>query len=237
MTLKEHVALIPGATGAVGKAVTQAFLFHGATVVAPFLSAGSFQELASRVGEAGERPLGIQTDLLKPQSIQYAVGEALNKTGRIDSLVNLVGGFVGGQPVAQTDDEIWNQMLALNLTSAFLVTRAVLPHMLERGRGSIVHISSRAAVEPFPAASAYIASKAGLIAFTRALASEVAGTGVTANVIVPGTLDTPANRRNMPRADFSKWVPPEALAHAILFLVSEGAQQINGAQVPVYGAA
>ena len=237
MALEGHVALITGATGGLGEVVTRTFLSHGATVVVSYRSPDSWGRLVQGFGPVRTRLHGVQADLLSADSIRRAVAEALKVAGHIDSLVNLVGGFAGGQPVAEADEETWHRMLGLNLTSAFLISRAVLPHMLGRNRGRIVHVSSRAAVEPFPKAAAYIASKAGVIALTRAIAAEVSGSGVTANVILPGTMDTPANRRNMPRADFSKWVRPQSLANAILFLVSEEAGEVNGAQLPVFGAA
>ncbi|MBI4465191.1 MAG: SDR family oxidoreductase [Acidobacteria bacterium] len=235
MSLENHVAFMPGATGGLGRAVTQAFLSQGATVVVPLHTPAAFQQLVERAGAAAERLVGIQADLTNPASAQQAVEAALHKAGRIDSLVNLVGGYAGGKSVAETEDKVWNRMLALNLSSAFWLSRAVLPHMLERNQGRILHIASRAAVEPFASACAYIASKAGLVALTRAIAVEVAGRGITANVILPGTLDTAANRQSMPKADFSEWVRPESLAHTILFLVSDQAQEINGALIPVYG--
>ena len=236
MALEGHVALITGATGGLGKAVTEAFLTHGATVVVSYRSPDSFGHLVQGLGPIGSRLRGVQADLSSAESIRQAVAETLQITDHVDSLVNLVGGFAGGQPVAATDEETWHRMLGLNLTSAFLISRAVLPHMLQRNKGRIVHVSSRAAVEPFPKAAAYIASKAGVIALTRAIAAEVAGSGVTANVILPGTIDTPANRKSMPKADFSKWVRPQSVANAILFLVSEEAGEINGARLPVFGA-
>lgn len=236
MSLEGHVAFLTGATGALGHAVTGRFLSKGATVIASYRTAESFQQLVQQLGPGvGAQLSGVEADLTNSESIRQAVAEVLRRAGRIDSLVNLVGGYAGGQPVPQTDEALWDHMLRLNLTSAFLLTRTVLPHMLAKRRGRIVHISSRAAVEPFAGAAAYIASKAGLIALTRAVAAEVSGSGVTANVVLPGTMDTPANRASMLRADFSQWVPPQSVAQAILFLVSDEAGGINGAQVPVFG--
>lgn len=236
MSLQGHVAFVTGATGALGHAVTAAFLDKGATVVASFRTAESLDQLRRRIGEPAARLSGVEVDLSSGERIQQAVAEVLHRAGRIDSLVNLVGGYAGGQPVQQMEEALWSHMLSLNLTSAFLITQAVLPHLLANKRGRIVHVSSRSAVEPFAGAAAYVASKAGLIAFTRAVAAEVAGSGVTVNVVVPGTIDTPANRSSMPRANFSKWVPPQAIAEAILFLASEEAGAINGAALPIFGS-
>ncbi|MBI3698084.1 MAG: SDR family oxidoreductase [Acidobacteria bacterium] len=164
------------------------------------------------------------------------VEAVLDWGGRIDALVNLVGGYTGGPPLHQIEDATWNRMLELNLTSAFVLSRAVLPHLLERRSGRIIHTASRGAVEPFAGGAAYIVAKAGVVVLTRSIAAEVAGTGVTANVLLPGTIDTAANRAGAPGADYSKWVRPAALAETILFLISDAAREINGAAIPVYGS-
>jgi NAD(P)-dependent dehydrogenase (short-subunit alcohol dehydrogenase family) len=156
----------------------------------------------------------------------------IRKEGRVDALVNLVGGFAMGRAV-ETDVSLWHRMLTMNLTAAFFLSKAVLPHMVERGSGRLVHVAARAAVEPFPGAAAYVVSKAGLAAFIRALAAELAGSGVTVNGVLPTTIDTPANRTSMPDADPSKWVKPESIAQLIGFLASDDAGQINGALIPV----
>jgi NAD(P)-dependent dehydrogenase (short-subunit alcohol dehydrogenase family) len=121
----------------------------------------------------------------------------------------------------------------MNLTAAFLLSKAVLPHMSGRRTGRIVHVAARAAVEPFPGAAAYVVSKAGLAALIRTLATEVAGSGVTVNGVLPTTIDTPANRAAMPNVDPSQWVKPESIAQLIGFLVSDGAGQVNGALIPI----
>lgn len=226
MPLDNQVVLLTGATGGLGRTVTERILLAGARVVSTY-----HREAPS----PADRLLAVPADITDSASITQAVEAALDRAGRIDALVNLVGGYTGGPLVHQTDEATWNRMLELNLTSAFLISRAVLPHMLQRGSGRIVHTASRGAVEPFSGGAAYIVSKAGVAALTRAIAAEVAGAGITANVILPGTIDTPANRAAMPGADYSKWVRPLALAETILFLLSDAAREINGALIPVYG--
>jgi NAD(P)-dependent dehydrogenase (short-subunit alcohol dehydrogenase family) len=152
--------------------------------------------------------------------------------GRIDALANLVGAFATGRLV-ETDAGLWHRMLTTNLTAAFLLTKAVLPHMSERRNGRIVHVAARAAVDPFPGAAAYVVSKAALTALIRALGTETAGSGITVNGVLPTTIDTPANRTAMPDADHSKWVKPDSIATLIGFLVSDGVGQINGALIPI----
>jgi NAD(P)-dependent dehydrogenase (short-subunit alcohol dehydrogenase family) len=188
------------------------------------------------VPPAAERLEAIQADVTDAASVARAVETAVARAGRIDALVNLVGAWAGGPLVHETDDATWRRMLDVNLNSAFLLSRAVLPHLLRQGAGRLVHVGSRAAVEPFPGGVAYIVAKAGVVALTRAIATEVAGRGITANVILPGTIDTATNRAANPTADYRQWVRPEALAETILFLLSDAAREINGAVIPVYGS-
>lgn len=225
--MNNQVVILTGATGGLGRTVTERLLSAGARVFAPY---------TREAPATADRLQGVQADLSTDEGAKRAVEKALAWGGRIDALVNLVGGYAGGPLVHETDDAAWNRMLDLNLGCAFLLSRAVLPHLLAQHSGRIVHIGSRAAAEPFPGAAGYIVSKAAVVALTRAIATEVAGSGITANVILPGTIDTPANRAASPGADFSKWVRPSALADTILFLLSDSAREINGAAIPVYGS-
>ncbi len=179
----------------------------------------------------------MAADLTVPAEAELAVRKVIESSGKIDVLLHLTGGFAGGKPVAQTDDTAWNRMLGLNLHTAIHMARAVLPHMLEAGKGRIVAIGSRTGVEPAAGLSAYGVSKAALIALVRTIAAEVRNSGVTANVILPSVIDTPANRTASPAADFTKWVQPESIARLLLFLASDAAADINGAVIPIYGRA
>src|SRR2546428_13839680 len=156
---------------------------------------------------------------------------------RCGVLQDVVGGWKGGLPLHETPVEEWEGMLTLNLTSAFLCSRAVLPHMLERKSGRIVNISSRTAVVPAPRQAAYSAAKAGVIALTRTLAEEVKASGINVNYVLPSLLDTEANRKAFPKADYRNWVTPDDLARVLAVLVSDGSSQITGAAIPVYGRA
>jgi len=146
-----------------------------------------------------------------------------------------VGGFAGGQTVAATDDATWQRMLDMNLNSAFYAMRAALPALLAAGRGRIVAVGSKTAIEPVATLSAYGVSKAGLVALVRTLALELKGTGITANAVLPSVIDTPANRAADPGADFSKWVAPESIAKLILWLASDATADVNGAVIPILG--
>ena len=155
---------------------------------------------------------------------------------KIDALIHVAGGFAGGAPIHETDDDTWEKMLLLNLKAAVNILRAVLPGMRERKHGRIVAIGSRAAVDPAANIAAYSASKAALVSLMKTAALENSKLGITANVILPGTIDTPANRGFNPGGDYSSWVSPQKLADLALFLASDAASEITGAAIPVYGA-
>lgn len=223
MRLEGKVVLIAGGSGALGQTVAPAFAQAGAQVIVV-----DHNPPASPV----EGRLAMKADVTDEADIRRLVAEVIQKVGRIDCLINLVGAFATGR-VEETDLALWQRMLSLNLTSAFLLSKAVLPHMTQRRSGRIVHVAARAAIEPFPGAAAYIVAKSGLVALIRTLATELTGSGVTINGVLPTTIDTPANRKSMPDVDPSKWVRPESIAQTLIFLASEEAGQVNGGLVPV----
>ncbi len=225
----DRTVLITGANGGLGRAVTKTFLEAGATAAGVYLPGPPPVE--------HERFFGIEADLSTPEGAAAAVERARSRTGRLDALIHLVGGFAGGKPVAETDDATWKRMLDMNLNSAFYAMRASLPALLGAGRGRIVAVGSRTAVEPVAGLSAYGVSKAALVALVRTVALEVKDTGVTANAVLPSVIDTPANRAANPKADFTKWVKPGSIAQLILWLASDAAADVNGAIIPIYGKA
>jgi NAD(P)-dependent dehydrogenase (short-subunit alcohol dehydrogenase family) len=227
--LDQKVALITGAKGGLGNFVTEAFLEAGATVVG-----------VSRSIQASDFPharfAAMPAELSSGEAARRLADEVAARFQKIDILVHLVGGFAGGKPVHQTDDETFEHMLDVNLKSAFYMARAVLPHMRNRGGGRILAIGSRAAVEPSPGAGAYAASKAALVSLIRTIATENKDRGISANVILPGMMDTPLNREFDPKADYSKWVQPGQVASLLLSLASDAMPQVSGAAIPIYGA-
>ncbi|WP_447985162.1 SDR family NAD(P)-dependent oxidoreductase [Nitrospira sp. Nam74] len=223
MAVDGKVVVIAGGRGGLGQTVTSAFAKAGARVIVIDRHAAS---------QPGADELGIDADVTDETSVARAVSQVLDHAGRLDCLVNLVGGFAAGRLV-ETSPATWNTMLSLNLTAAYVLSRAVIPHLSAAGNGRIIHIAARAGQDPFPGAAAYITSKAGLIALIRVLALELTGSGVTINGVLPTTIDTPANRTSMPGADHSKWVKPDAIAEVLIFLASDAAQGINGALIPV----
>ncbi|MEP6887805.1 MAG: SDR family NAD(P)-dependent oxidoreductase [Nitrospirales bacterium] len=223
MQLNGQIVLIAGGSGALGQTVAPACVRAGAHAITADRNPPSEQVAGWSA---------MKADVTDEADVRRLVNEVIRKTGRIDALVNLVGGFAMGR-VGETDASLWHRMLTMNLTAAFLLSKAVLPGMVERGAGRIVHVAARAAVEPFPGAAAYIVAKSGLVALIRTLSLEQAGSGVTVNGILPTTIDTASNRASMPNADTSKWVKPESIAQLVVFLASQEAGQVNGALIPI----
>jgi NAD(P)-dependent dehydrogenase (short-subunit alcohol dehydrogenase family) len=223
-----RVVLITGAKGGLGTSVTRAFLAAGAMV------AGSSKTIRDS-DFSNPRFAAIPADLTVAESARELVDATIARFAKIDALVHVMGGFAGGEPIPETNDETWDLMMNLNLRAAFNVLRAVIPHMRRAGRGRIVAISSRQAVEPAANLSAYNTSKAALVALIRTVALENEDAGITANTILPGTMNTEGNRQASPGADPAKWVQTEHVAGIAAFLVSDAGAEITGAAIPVYG--
>ncbi|MFY9550957.1 MAG: SDR family NAD(P)-dependent oxidoreductase [Thermoanaerobaculia bacterium] len=164
------------------------------------------------------------------------IDDVVARHGRVDALVNAVGGYAGGQKLWEHDASLLDRMLDVNLRSGYVLARAVVPAMLAQGNGAIVNVASKAAFEHGAGIAAYAASKAAAMAMLDSLAEELKGTGVRANSIVPSIIDTEVNRKAMPKANFAKWPKPEEIARVILFLCSDDAGVIHGAAIPVYGS-
>jgi NAD(P)-dependent dehydrogenase (short-subunit alcohol dehydrogenase family) len=239
LLLKDKVALVTGASGALGSAVVKLLLDQGALVVAAYRNAQKFKELAESTGEGKTALSGVEADVTLETGVERLLGEAIRKHGRVDVLLNLAGGYLGGQEIAQTQEKDWDFLIDLNLKSAFLCSRAVLPFMMKENYGRIVSVAARPAVEKKGRvkSGAYAVSKAGVVVLMETIAEEVKKFNITANCIVPSTIDTPENRRDIPAGDFSKWVKPEDIAAVVLFLASEFASVTSGAAIPVYGKA
>ena len=220
--------LVTGASGGLGTYVTQAFLDAGATVIGTSRKIQQ-SDFTSPAFAAVSKEISTQT------GATALLNTVVERFGRLDVLAHTVGGFAAGQPVVDTDDATFQRMLDLNLYSFFYVLRATIPALRRSGRGRIIAIGSRAAVEPGAGVGAYSASKAAMVSLVKTVAAENRDAGVTANVVLPGTMDTTANRAAMPGSDFSKWVQPANVASLTVWLASDAAKDINGAVIPVYG--
>jgi NAD(P)-dependent dehydrogenase (short-subunit alcohol dehydrogenase family) len=232
----EAVGLVAGGTGGLGRAVTLELLSEGAVVATTYRTQTEFDALVAAAGANATRLEGHRVDVTDEAATRGLVEAVVARHGRLDALVNTVGGYAGGIELAELDTTVLDHLLALNLRSGYALARAVLPAMLSAGRGSIVNVAAKAALEPSARAAAYAASKAAALALMSALAAETTGTGVRVNSVLPSVIDTAANRKSMPKADFTKWPKPEEIARVILFLCSNDSAVIHGAAIPVYGA-
>lgn len=228
-------ALVAGGTGGLGKAVTLLFLKAGAKVAVTYVKEDELALLRNEASDYAGSVTAYSVNVTDDASVQSAVNTLVANHGRIDVLVNTVGGYAGGLKLWETDPKVFSQMLDLNLRSGYLLARNVVPIMLKQKSGAIVNIAAKAAIDHAAGASAYAASKAAAIAMMDCLAEDLKGTGVRVNSVLPSIIDTPANRRAMPEANFAKWPKPEEIARVILFLCSDQARLIHGASIPVYG--
>ncbi|HEY9597958.1 MAG TPA: 3-oxoacyl-ACP reductase FabG [Cyanophyceae cyanobacterium] len=230
--MKGQQVLLTGGTGGLGMGVTATVLAQGAEVTIPYYNEQEVERLKGMLPATEfERIRFVSADI----SQESVVEQLVNDLGRVDVLIHLVGGFSMGNTHEYSFDA-WKKDFDLNLNTTFLVCKHSLRKMLEHGYGRIVTVGSRGAVEPVGQLAAYCASKAGVVALTKAIADETKGTNITANVVLPSVIDTPANREAMGTQDVDKWVKPESLAQVICFLASEAAKDVRGAAIPVYGS-
>jgi NAD(P)-dependent dehydrogenase (short-subunit alcohol dehydrogenase family) len=226
--MQNRVVFITGAKGGLGSFVTKRFLASGATVV------GASRTISREdFPEANFVPLSV--DFTKPEAVREAINAVARTHNGLDVLVHVLGGFAGGQTVAEMDDSTWEQMRDLNLTSAFYVLRAAIPHLRKSRKGRIVAVGSLTAIAPHAGLGAYVTFKSALTTLIQTVALENKDAGLTANTVLPGTMDTPGNRKSMPSADFSKWVNPADVAELIAWLADERSGHVTGNTFPIEG--
>jgi NAD(P)-dependent dehydrogenase (short-subunit alcohol dehydrogenase family) len=226
--LTGKIALVTGANGGLGIHVTKSLLDAGFTVVG----------LSPRIRQSDfDSPdfIALSATLDSLDAAKKAVASVIARHAKIDVLAHLVGGFTGGQPVAVMDDATWQNMFEANVNAAFHILRAVIPEMRKAGGGRVIAIGSRMAEEPVATIGAYSASKAALVSLIKTVALENKDAGITANAILPGTIDTPANRKAIPGADVSTWVQPASIASLIVWLAGDAGKDVTGAAIPIYG--
>jgi len=236
MNFHDKIVLIAGGTGGLGREVTMAFLEAGARVMVTYRREEEFAAVVSSAERIGATPPdGAAVDVTDAAAVEKFVASMVAKYGRIDILVNAIGGYAGGTNLWEVDPRVYDQMLQLNLKAGFVLAGIVVPVMIRQNRGWIVNIASKAAVDHGAGGGLYAASKAGALALFDSLAAEVKPYNINVNSVLPSIIDTTANRKAMPEADFSKWPKPEEIARVVLFLCSEEARVIHGAAIPVYG--
>jgi NAD(P)-dependent dehydrogenase (short-subunit alcohol dehydrogenase family) len=236
MDFHDKVVLIAGGTGGLGREVTMAFLEAGASVMVTYRTAEEFAAVVSSAERTGAKPPeGAAVDVTDAAAVEKSMASFVAKYGRIDILVNAVGAYAGGTNLWEMDPRVYDQMMQLNLKAGFVLSRIVVPVMIRQNRGWIVNVASKAALDHGAGGALYAASKAGALALFDSLAAEVKPYNINVNSVLPSIIDTAANRKAIPGADFSKWPKPEEIARVILFLCSEEARVIHGAAIPVYG--
>lgn len=228
-----QTVLVTGGTGALGSAAVRAFLQEGANVAVTYRTPREYDALQSSVAADPARLRGHQIDVTNEAAMSRLAAAIDAEFHRLDVLVNSAGGYSGGPKLWEIESAVLERMLDLNLRSAFVTSRSVLPILLRQGRGCIVNVAAKAAVDQPGGAGAYVASKAAALAMMHSLAMDLKGTGVRVNSVLPNIIDTAANRRDMPQANFANWTKPEDIARVILFLCSDDARAINGAALPV----
>jgi NAD(P)-dependent dehydrogenase (short-subunit alcohol dehydrogenase family) len=229
------VVLVAGGTGGLGRAVSLAFLEEGAHVFVTYRKQEELDALKKLAADNASRLDGSSIDVTDEAAVAKLVEGIVRQHGRLDAMVNTVGGYVGGVKLWELDTKLFDQMLALNLRSGYALSRAAVRVMLKQGSGAIVNVAAKAAIDHGAGAAAYAASKAAAVALIDSLAEDLKGTGIRVNSVLPSIIDTEINRKAMPKADFSKWPKPEEIARVIVFLCSDGAKVIHGAAVPVFG--
>jgi NAD(P)-dependent dehydrogenase (short-subunit alcohol dehydrogenase family) len=229
--MQDNVVVVTGGLGTLGRAVARAFETAGSRVAVIDHTAVP----AADAAKASDRYLPVgQVDLTQLEHAERAMQSIVAKFGRIDVLVNIAGGF-RWQTLADGDLAGWDQMYAVNLKTAVVASKAAVPFILKSAAGRVINIGAAAAAKAAAGMGAYAASKSGVLRLTESLSEEVKDRGVTVNAVLPGTIDTPQNRKDMPDADKSKWVVPEAIAEVVVFLASSAARAVTGAAIPVFG--
>ena len=235
MDFQGKVAIVTGGSGALGSAVALDLAQHGALVAVPYTREEHWAEVQANAGAAAENLWGAKADFTKAADVERFVADVISRSSRVDFLVCIAGGFAAGK-IHETSEEIWDRMFDMNLRTAYLAVHAVVPCMIQQNFGRIITTSSAAILNGGGAGvAAYAVSKGAVRQFTEILASELKGFNIHAHCILPGTMDTKANRRDMPKADFSQWVTLPDVANVIRFLLGDDARAVRSVSMPVLG--
>lgn len=229
------VVLVTGAAGNLGQAVSRAFFQYGAFIVLADRSPDRLAQIYPDLASSPQVLFATPFELVDPDSVHSLVERVVERYGRLDILVNTVGGYRAGEPVHETPIDTFDLMLNINVRTAFMISQAVIPVMLAQAAGKIIHVSSKAGLAGAANNAAYSAAKSALIRLTESMAAELKSHSINVNCVLPGVIDTPQNRAAMPHADIAKWVTPDEIANVILFLASDESRAIQGAAIPVTG--
>ena len=237
MTLENQVAIITGSVGNLGTATARRFQQAGSKTVLVDRSVDRVREAFKEIADSPNHLLAGGVDLADPASLGKLIEQTIARFGRVDTLVNTVGGYRGGKPVHESDLADWDFLFNINVRTTLLCCRAVIPQMLKQGGGKIINVASRDGLNGSAGYAAYSASKSAVLRLTESLSNELKGSNINVNCVMPGTIDTPQNRKALPKANHAKWIDPAAIADVIAFLASDAARAVNGASVPVFGKA
>ena len=235
MNLQNKVTIITGAVGNLGTATARLFQQAGAKTVLVDRSPDRVREAFKDIADSPDHLFAGGIDLSDAASLGKLIEQTLGKFGRVDALVNTVGGYRGGKPVHEADLTDWNFLFNVNVRTTLHCCRAVIPEMLKQQSGRIINVASRDGLSGSAGYAAYSASKSAVLRLTESLAAELKASNINVNCIMPGTIDTPQNRAAVPNGEFNKWVEPAAIAEVILFLASDASRAVNGAAIPVFG--
>jgi len=231
----DKVVVITGAAGNLGSAVARTFETQGASLVLLDRKEGRLKEIFPAISRLDKHLLIDGVDMASQESVNDAISKAIAFHGHVDVLVNTVGGYQAGTPVHETPIETMEFLMDLNARTTFLSCQAAIPHMLKAGGGKIINIGAHQGTKGLAKSGVYAMSKSAVLRLTESLSAELKREGINVNAVLPGTIDTPANRKAMPDADLSRWVTPQAISEVILFLASDSASAVHGALIPVFG--